>query len=873
MPLSELENKKLTKELLDQMRIIDGFPIANDEEILGLSDPPYYTACPNPFIKDFIDKHGKPYDPANDDYHREPFAADISEGKNGPIYNAHSYHTKVPYKAIMRYILHFTKPGDIVFDGFCGTGMTGVAANLCQHPPSGLKEQIEDEAPDVRWGSRKAVLSELSPFATNIAYLFSKPYDSTNFEDLCWQIINEVKQECSWMYETNHIINNKTHYQTVITDGKELTNGEIKHTVWSDVFICPECAHELNYWEVTVDHEKKGVKKEFQCDHCNAILKRNNLERAFETIHDDALEKSVQKARRMPVLINYTSKGADGKRVKRYEREPNEDDLNIVTKISETKNPHWYPTNKVMFKGNKWGDTWRAGVHAGITHVHQFYTNRNLWVLSAIWEKIKKTKNKRLEFWFTSTLPWCGRENRLHIGNYFNRKGGVITSLRGTLYLASLSVETNVIYRFTLRIKSSQYGVNLIPNNKIVSTQSATDLRNIPKNSIDYIFTDPPFGSNLMYSELNFFGEAWFQVFTNNKNEAIVNKSQGKGLPEYQKLMEKCFQEQYRILKPGRWMTIVFHNSQNRVWVAIQEAFLRAGFVVADVRILDKNRGSFQQVTTTSAVKQDLVISAYKPDEDLEANFKLKGGTEDGVWAFIRHHIKHIPGYVEKDGYVEVIAERQNFLLFDRMVAFHVQRGIAVPISASEFYAGLKQRFPQRDDMYFTVEQVHEYDTKRMKAKRVEQVSLFVHDERSAIQWLRRELSRESQTYQDIQPKFLQELYKEKHEDLPELSVILEQNFLQDDEGRWYLPDSSREADLEKIREKTLLREFQEYKEAKGRLRMFRSEAVRTGFSKCWQEGDYETIIKVAEKLPTRVLQEEPTLLMYYDNAVLLKQN
>ena len=111
-------------------RKIEGFPIGADEDILALSDPPYYTACPNPFIADFIKLHGKPYDPSTP-YSREPFAADVSEGKNDPIYNAHSYHTKVPHKAIMRYILHYTEPGNVVFDGFCGTGMTGVAAQMC----------------------------------------------------------------------------------------------------------------------------------------------------------------------------------------------------------------------------------------------------------------------------------------------------------------------------------------------------------------------------------------------------------------------------------------------------------------------------------------------------------------------------------------------------------------------------------------------------------------------------------------------------------------------------------------------------------------------------------------------------------------------
>ena len=121
----------LREKLKDaQYRSIPGFPIGTDEDILCLSDPPYYTACPNPFLRDFVRHHGKECDPQTK-YSREPFAADVSEGKNNPIYNAHSYHTKVPHKAIMRYVLHYTEPGDLVFDGFCGTGMAGVATRLC----------------------------------------------------------------------------------------------------------------------------------------------------------------------------------------------------------------------------------------------------------------------------------------------------------------------------------------------------------------------------------------------------------------------------------------------------------------------------------------------------------------------------------------------------------------------------------------------------------------------------------------------------------------------------------------------------------------------------------------------------------------------
>ncbi|WP_212750868.1 hypothetical protein, partial [Pseudoalteromonas sp. S1612] len=85
----------------------------------------------NPWLNEFVEYWESLKENTDEDYHREPFAADVSEGKNDPIYNAHSYHTKVPHKAIMRYILHYTNPGDIVFDwllwnrydGCCCTGM------------------------------------------------------------------------------------------------------------------------------------------------------------------------------------------------------------------------------------------------------------------------------------------------------------------------------------------------------------------------------------------------------------------------------------------------------------------------------------------------------------------------------------------------------------------------------------------------------------------------------------------------------------------------------------------------------------------------------------------------------------------------------
>jgi len=138
--------ERLRQHLQDPaFRAIEGFPLGDDEAILDLFDPPYYTACPNPFLLEILeqwqaeraqlrqelglrDDAGDNGDARSSIYHREPFASDVSEGKSGAIYSAHGYHTKVPHKAVMRYILHYTEPGDVVLDGFCGTGMTGVAA-------------------------------------------------------------------------------------------------------------------------------------------------------------------------------------------------------------------------------------------------------------------------------------------------------------------------------------------------------------------------------------------------------------------------------------------------------------------------------------------------------------------------------------------------------------------------------------------------------------------------------------------------------------------------------------------------------------------------------------------------------------------------
>lgn len=560
-----------------------------------------------------------------------------------------------------------------------------------------------------------------------------------------------------------------------------------------------------------------------------------------------------------PVRISYHYAG------KLYAKEPDTSDLAIIQKIRDMNIGVWYPSDLMMHKGKQWGDYWRAGYHVGITRVNHFYTKRNLFVLATCRDLIMRQSDKRVKslllFWLSSIYSRSHKLNR-----YMPSHHRHVGPLSGTLYIPAFQAEINIISLLEDKLKSIMT-VGQILGHSLVSTQSATDLRNVPSSCIDYIFVDPPFGDNLHYSELNFIQESWLRCFTNNATEAIVNVSQDKGISEYQELLSKSFCEYYRVLKPGRWLTVEFHNSKNAIWNSIQEAIQRAGFVIADVRTLDKQKGTTKQLSYTMAVKQDLVISAYKPSMELSVILDQYESNEESAWAFTRQHLEKLPIVVQRNNMIEPISERQAFLLFDRMVAYHVMHGIPVPLDATDYYQGLDARYLKRDGMYFLADQVNEYDTARIKLN-LESVEFALHvtNEKTAIGWLYRLLEEEPRTYSVIQPMFMQEVKSvDRYEAMPELAVLLEENFLQDEKGRWYVPDTKKEGDIAKLREKSLLREFDGYLKSKGKLKLFRSEAIRVGFSHLWKEKNYQAIVDLANRLPAATIQEDPNLLMYYD--------
>ncbi|KHT46327.1 DNA methylase [Alteromonas marina] len=878
--------KLLAEKLKDpEFRKIEGFPIGTDEAILELSDPPFYTACPNPWLNEFISLWESQKEISDEDYHREPFAADVSEGKNDPIYNAHSYHTKVPYKAIMRYILHYTNPGDVVLDCFCGSGMTGVAAQKC-NSKSIIKDMgytvINDDIYEngnivSKAGLRYSVLSDISPAAAHISNSYNS---SISLKDKIEanQIITFLKKKYGFLYTTRHVNGD---------------SAEINYTVWSDVFECEHCHKDVNFWDSAVCKDTYGVRDKFQCSSCGADLKKSNLKRKKTSYFDHVVGEVVERTELCPSLIHYKYKG------KAYTKAPDRIDIENIRKADDLLIGLDFP--KVLIPEGI--NTQQPKTSHGIERVDEFYFKRALFFLAQFKQM---TKNRALLRFLSSSSMVLSKLYR------FRSQGGKLGAgggpMNGTLYIPSLIKEIPVLKVLSEHVKRSVHDIDLKGYSRLQGVSSATCLSSIADSSIDYAFIDPPFGANINYSELNCIWEGWLKVETNNKQEAIENKHQKKSIDDYRLLMKASFCELFRVLKPGKWLTVEFSNTKATVWNSIQSAITEAGFIVANISALDKRQGSFKAVTTSTAVKQDLVISAYKPIKSLESNVNSNSVNVEGVWDFISAHLEFLSVVKMSDNEIIPIPERDPRILYDQVVSYFVRHNHPVPISSAQFQIGLKNKFAERDGMFFLQHQVSEYDKARARSSSIKQLSIFVDDEASAIEWLRFELSNKPKTYSDIHPLFINELSGWKKNELQlELSTLLEQNFIKYDgkeevpnqihtylstnfkdmrglakddpalvakaKDRWYVPDPNKAGDLEKVRLRALLREFEVYKAEKKKIKQPRAEALRAGFNHCWENQDLQTILDISAKIPAAVLQEDEKLLMFYDNAVTLTSN
>lgn len=506
-------------------------------------------------LNDILSTHKTPALTADD-----PPESGMSAGKNTYTYDAHTYHTKVPPQGIAELLSHYLPSGGLVLDPFAGSGMTGVAARTL-----GID----------------CILNELSPAASFIARQFSSMINPDLFQAGVNAIIEATREIREQLYTTQ-----------CRECGR---NTEILYTVWSYNVSCPHCHTEFTLWDhcrhygrIVREHK---ILSEFPCPQCKRTLKKSTLERT----------------KPRPVLLGYKCCGSKQQEVTHPLAE--EDLIHIHNiEVSPPLIEAYIPRTKLPD-----GVNLRQPKKHGIDTVDKFYTTRNLAAMSHLWYTIHRVEQAELAaflaFAFTSLYQrvtrlsefrfWGGSGNtaRFNVPYIFNETNVFVTFIR----------KTNSILDHLRTTAQSYTGHTIIANN------SATSLNFLPDNSIDLIFTDPPFGANINYSEMNILWESWLGDFTDTTNEAIINKFQGKGIDEYELLMRASLQECYRVLRPGRWLLLVFMNSSKEVWEALRSAITQAGFEIVKADLFDKHHGTFKHFVSENTTGFDLVLHCRKP--------------------------------------------------------------------------------------------------------------------------------------------------------------------------------------------------------------------------------------------------------------------
>jgi DNA modification methylase len=837
-----------------------GRPVGSDDAIVAMSSPPLHTACPNPFLRDWLANLPRP---VGDESRMDPgpFLDDVTGSKATLQYKAHSYPTKVPPEIIVRLLAHYTEPGDVVLDGFAGSGMTGVAAVMCANPPDELSTAIELDAKragrEVRWGARNAILNDLAPNATFLASGVTMSVDPDAFDRASALLLDRFDEQYGWMYRT------KT------SDGREAI---IDYTVWSEVFTCPHCGGPVVFYDEAYIPATGKVRDDFPCPSCGATVRKKGegkLERRMTSVRlvtGDVIERIEFR----PVRIHFRFR--DFKKWSTGDKEPDAEDISVSARVAQ-QSVTGAPTAPLPINEMAHGSRLAP---KGFTSVHHLYPDRSLIALTTLWAWANAEPDpdlrRALKFWVEQAFWGMAWMNRYRPDGFSQ----VSQYQSGVYYISSMHSECSL--RYNLEGSSASRGkratlVKLwkqVPESGhvAISTGDAARLP-LPDACIDYIFVDPPFGENIPYADLAMVIDAWHGVSTHVDEEAIIDGRRDKSTDTYGDLITSCFHEFARVLKPGRWMTVEFSNSSNEVWAALQQALADAGFVIADTRVLDKSQDSYRQVTAANAVKHDLMISCYKPDPSIASQVASGRGSETSLWAFVTEHLRHLSVTEGKLGKAHLIRERLPDRIYDRVVAYFVSSGAAVPVTVAQFNDGLPAHFPERDSMFFLPDQAQVYERFRVTFKELDVSQFLITDEKSAVAWLRQQLKRKPAAMAEVQPGFLTELASGGAEwsELPDLLVLLEQNFVTADAGKWTVPDPKKAEHLEQLRTRELLRVFESYTSGTGTLARFRGDAIAAGFKRAWDQQEYATIARVGARIPREVLVDMPGPLAYLRNA------
>lgn len=513
------------------------------------------------------------------------YARPLEATRTGPLYNAFSYPTKISPEAIGLFIATHTPVGATVVDVFAGSGTTGVAVILSERPTPGMIEQAQRLGLEPQWGPRDAHLFDVGVLGSFISRVLTCPPAPDKFEAAAAELL---KRAADRMDDA---------YSAVDPEGRI---GTIRHVIWSEVIRCPTCSTELPIWEVAVRRDPAAFAKSFACSACGTEHRVDDCERV--TVEQpDVFGKAVMTRLRVPVEIH----GSTGR--KKWTRPTLASDL-PQNRSALPELPIGTPMEKI-----EWGELHRAGYHTGISHLHHFYTARNFTALAICMDLTSawpEPMRSALQF---LVLSYNASHSTLmtRIVAKKNQRDFVLTGAQsGVLYVSGLPVEKNVITGIRRKVStiSAAFAITHGAVGNITVHNRSSEKLPLADASVDYVFTDPPFGDYIPYAEINQINEIWLGVVTRREEETIVSESAAKDVDAYERSMTAVMSEAARILKPTGLMTVVFHSAHSRIWRALTSSFAAARLRIRITSVLDKVQASFKQVVASVSVKGDPLI-------------------------------------------------------------------------------------------------------------------------------------------------------------------------------------------------------------------------------------------------------------------------
>lgn len=511
------------------------------------------------------------------------YSKPLPSSRSGAFYNTFPYPTKISPEAIAVYIACSTNPGDLVLDAFAGSGSTGVAALLCEHPTERMRKITKDLNVTPVWGARNAVLYEIGTYASFAIKTILSRLSSREFTIAVDSFLKKAQDLVGGLYEAIDLAGD---------------TGTIRYVIWSEVLECPSCHSEISYFEHGTSRDPVRFKDEIVCPYCKKVHHVEEMPFTTEEHYDRLLHKQVSRKKRVPAWIYGTTNGYN------WDRQVTEADAAYIAQIESTCDVDDVPQEI------QWGELHRAGYHYGITHLHHFYTARNYIVMSKLW-KLAETYPEKISdalklLLLSYNASHCTLMTRVVAKK--NAKDFILTSAQsGVLYISKLPVEKNILLGLKRKVKPFAETYAKLQNctgQITIHNGSSTKMKE-NNDSIDFIFTDPPFGDFIPYAEVNQINELWLPKVTNRKDEVIISASQGKDVFTYQELLTQVFSEINRVLKPNHYASIVFHAAKAKVWDVFSEAITGARLQIVHTNILDKTQASFKQVVSDGSVQGD----------------------------------------------------------------------------------------------------------------------------------------------------------------------------------------------------------------------------------------------------------------------------